>query len=202
MEEFSKPNYKINEVKQFLSINYDIEAELTVLPGEKDQNFKIEAQIQDYKLKISDKNEKKEFLQLQNKLLIHLENKNFNTPLIAKSNHGEYITSITHNDISNFVRLVTYLPGKVLADINTHDDLLFNEFGRFIARLTEQMKDFNHPAAHRYYKWDLINASDVINNHIADIEKLGQDSLQQLMNGLLLILEIHQYLQFLIQICQ
>ena len=107
-------------------------------------------------LKIANANETEEFLQLQNQTMIHLSNINpsLNIPRIILTKANERITSQEKgSQRTHFVRLLSYLPGKVFAKVNPHTDQLLQEFGRFMAGINSALQSFDHPAAYRDFYW-------------------------------------------------
>src|SRR5689334_4050987 len=65
----------------------------------------------------------------------------------------------------HFVRLVTYLPGVPLAKIKPHTPGLLHDLGQKLGQLSRALADFDHPATHRDFHWDLANGNRVINEY-------------------------------------
>jgi len=72
---------------------------------------------------------------------------------------GEEIVSVK----SHFVRMVHYLPGVPLAEIRPHTSGLLHDLGRKLGQLAQALADFDHPAVHRDFHWDLANGNRVVN---------------------------------------
>jgi Ser/Thr protein kinase RdoA (MazF antagonist) len=70
---------------------------------------------------------------------------------------------------AHFVRLVTYLPGVPFAEANARTPALFESLGRAVGRLDAALADFDHPAIHRDFHWDLAKAASVIDAHLPRI---------------------------------
>jgi 4-aminobutyrate aminotransferase-like enzyme/Ser/Thr protein kinase RdoA (MazF antagonist) len=68
---------------------------------------------------------------------------------------------------AHVVRLVTWLPGIVLVRVRHRSPALLEDLGRRVAELDRALLDFDHPAIHRIFHWDLARASDVIRKRIA-----------------------------------
>lgn len=66
--------------------------------------------------------------------------------------------------------LVTFLPGRLLADVPRPDGDLLHGFGRGLGDLDRRLEGFDHPAARRVYQWDLRQAGAALplTDHIAD----------------------------------
>jgi Ser/Thr protein kinase RdoA (MazF antagonist) len=95
---------------------------------------------------------------LENALINHLHLQspisNLLPKLILTKNHEP----IAH--VADFpIRLITHLPGRLLADTKPHSPALLHSLGHTLGQLDAALADFDHPAAHRELKWDLNRAS-------------------------------------------
>lgn len=154
---------------------FGLETSAKPLPSERDQNFCLTASGGGrYVLKIANAAEPIEILALQNQAMRHvfqksrLKNPQANPcPEVLTNLEGEHITTLEcPQGNSHFVRLLTYIPGKPLALVKPHDEDLLSSLGRFFGHIDRHLKDFDHPAAHRDFHWDLKNASKVIGAYI------------------------------------
>jgi len=95
-------------------------------------------------------------------------------PEVCTTLMGEQIGSVEGiHGTTHFVRLLTFLPGKLFALVKPHDVNLLTSLGRFFGNIGRVLQDFEHPAAHRDFHWDLKNASRIIEsymNYIRDPE--------------------------------
>jgi 4-aminobutyrate aminotransferase-like enzyme/Ser/Thr protein kinase RdoA (MazF antagonist) len=161
-----RPNFDIKDAGDLVKSLYGLSGKLRELPSERDQNFHLISDTgAEYVLKIAAKSERQETLEMQNNAMHHLSTaySKLNSPLIKKSINGlEIETTITADGKTHFVRLVSYLPGRVLAKVNPHTPELLVDFGQFVGSISECLAGFDHPAAHREFYWDLKNASSVI----------------------------------------
>jgi 4-aminobutyrate aminotransferase-like enzyme len=66
----------------------------------------------------------------------------------------------------HFVRLLTYLPGIPLVEHRERTSALLEDLGRCVGEVDAALADFDHPAIHRDFHWDLANASRVIAEHL------------------------------------
>jgi len=60
---------------------------------------------------------------------------------------------------------VTYLPGRPLATLRHRSGAFLEDFGRAIASIGRALEDFDHPAIHREFYWDLAHARTVVDEH-------------------------------------
>ncbi|HLM80143.1 MAG TPA: phosphotransferase [Terriglobales bacterium] len=76
---------------------------------------------------------------------------------------------VLRNGDERFVRLLSFLPGSVLADVRPHTPELLRSLGRLLGRIDHALQDFSHPATTRALKWDLAQA-EWIREYISHIE--------------------------------
>lgn len=130
------------------------------LPSERDQNFLLTNHDgAKFVLKIANTQEDPAFLDAQNLLLKHLDARriSFCQRLVPALSGSEMITVEKH-----LVRVVTYLDGEPLAKVESQPADLLRDLGRKLGRLDHAMCDFDHPAVHRVFHWDLANGNRVI----------------------------------------
>jgi Ser/Thr protein kinase RdoA (MazF antagonist) len=132
------------------------------LPSERDQNFLLtDDSGQQFVLNIANTAESRSFLEAQNAVLDYLaERVSFCQRVI-----GEMAEFAGH-----FVRVVTYLPGVPLAEIKPHTPGLLNDFGQKLGQLSRALADFDHPAVHRDFYWDLAHGNRIVNGYAPLIE--------------------------------
>ncbi len=145
------------------------------LPSERDQNFHLTRHTgEQYVLKVANATESIEVLEFQNQVMMHiahhknrLERGIAVAPEICENINGEQIMSVDgFEGATHFVRLLSYLPGKPFARVRPHDADLLTGLGRFFGSLDHILENFDHPAAHRDFHWDLKNAGRVVNRTI------------------------------------
>lgn len=135
---------------------------ITRLPSERDQNFLVaDDSGQQFVLKIANASESRAFLEAQNAVMDYLAER---VPFCQR-----VIGEITEFE-GHFVRVVTYLPGVPLAEIKPHTPGLLHDLGQKLGQLSRALADFDHPATHRDFHWDLANGSRVINEYASLIE--------------------------------
>jgi hypothetical protein len=131
-----------------------------VLNSERDQNFLCNAGEKKYVLKISNPDEDRSVLDMQNACVQYIKehDPSLQVPLAFKE-----VKTIEKEGTSFFIRLVDYLPGQLLMEMVHHSDLLY-ELGSFLGRLRTAMNGFDHPAGHRDFPWDVAYI-DFIKEH-------------------------------------
>lgn len=162
---------------------YGLVVTASPLPSERDQNFLVtSAAGERFVLKIANRSEDRAMLEAQNAAMDHVSGRVPFCPRVIPTTAG---VTIGLADGGHFVRLVTYLPGTPLAETaegrrrdgaGTEGRWSWN-FGRAIGELAGALADFDHPAVHRDFHWDLARASHVIREHLPRIGDRGDRNL-------------------------
>lgn len=157
-------NLKISnqQAEDILLKRFNIIGSATPLPGEIDFNFRIKVADSDgYILKISRPNEDEGYLDFQQKLLQHVEGngQHLIAPKVISDVDGNPISKIIDAfGKERFVRVLTWVSGRVWSTVNPQlDDLRFS-LGEQCGLLTQALQGFDHPEAHREFAWDVAQA--------------------------------------------
>jgi Ser/Thr protein kinase RdoA (MazF antagonist) len=159
------PTLNLDEAATLAKELYGLSNVQKELPSERDQNFLVANKSgKRFVLKIANSHEQRSLLEAQNAALNHLQQRITFTPHLVPARSGESIEQILTESGSHYVRLVTYIPGKPLAN-GEHSLSLLNDFGGKLGKLTQALWDFDHPAFQRNFHWDLANALNVIDRY-------------------------------------
>ena len=135
------------------------------LPSERDQNYQLTTQSgENFVLKIANSREQRALLEAQNEAMNHLASHVSFCPRVIPSRSGEHIQQIQSQTATHYVRLVTWLPGHPLATV-TQGPTLWFDLGRKLGRLNRGLSDFDHPAFHRNFHWDLAKGPKIIDEY-------------------------------------
>ena len=174
-----RPSFNLNQAIQLAQDHYNLTATARELPSERDQNFHLTAADgRQYILKIAGLTESLDDLKLENSIINHLTLQspfpNLLTELIS-TKAQEPIGAATTPDGTQFhLRLITHLPGKLLAHTKPHSPALLQNLGQTLGHINVALANFQHSAAHRQLKWDLKLAG-----FISDYTKSITDSSQR-----------------------
>jgi 4-aminobutyrate aminotransferase-like enzyme/Ser/Thr protein kinase RdoA (MazF antagonist) len=154
-----KPYFTVEDARRMALELYGLQVEAHTLPGERDCNFYLKTETgQELVLKIAPAVEQQETIDLQNKALEHLASTDptLFLPHVCVTTEGKTIATLRNADgKTHFVRILTYIPGKVLAETRPHTPELLYSLGNLIGKMDSALQDFTHIAAHRTLKWDL-----------------------------------------------
>ncbi|XP_012789026.1 hydroxylysine kinase-like [Sorex araneus] len=146
------------------------------LPSYDDQNFLVfittagaaseGGRLPDYVLKINNavSTETPALIDVQSHASMFLRDAGFPTASLcySKKKNITSIISIDHGSVtkSHLVRLLTYLPGRPIAEVPINPQLLY-EIGRVAARMDKELEAFQHPSLGSLYRenfiWNLKN---------------------------------------------
>ena len=153
------------QVANLIKEHYGLKAAIKPLTGEYEFNYLLTvADGTRYIFKIATDEHSYDFFDAQVKIVNHLSkadvaDKFFRyIPNLA----GEAMTVLLLNGRTFYLRLLTYLEGEFWMNIKEEDrsDALHIDLGNFLGRMDKALEHFSHPAMHRYYVWDINNASD------------------------------------------
>ena len=133
---------------------YRLEAVAEPLPSERDQNFLLRAAgAGRFVLKIANPREDRALVEMQNRTLEYLAGRDtgLEWPRLAPAATGEAIAE--HS--GHLVRLLTWVEGECLAQVQPHRPVLLASLGRALAGVDRALAEFDDPAAHRTFYWDL-----------------------------------------------
>lgn len=151
---------------------FGIRASARPLPSERDQNFLItDSDGEKFVLKIANALESRAFLEAQNSVLKHLAKRVSFCQSVLPNISGEEIATVKgEKGRSYFVRLVRYLAGVPLAKIQPQPSELLHDLGQRLGQLDHALRDFDHPAVHRDFHWDLAHGNRILNEFAPLIE--------------------------------
>ncbi|GAA0891298.1 aminotransferase class III-fold pyridoxal phosphate-dependent enzyme [Fulvivirga kasyanovii] len=157
---------RIQKVRQLISKYYGISGELKALQGEVDENYLLQTGAgEQYSFKISSTHISEKEVEFQNALLNHLEDKtDLILPKVVKSLKGNYYEKIDLDGETKILRLLTWVPGRLYADVNPKSSELLISLGKACGKLSTALSGFEHPEANRKHRWDPAQA-DWVKDH-------------------------------------
>jgi len=163
-----RPSFTAEDAAALASVLFGTQGSAVELVSERDQNFLVDAGTARFVLKIANSNEAHDALELQNALLGRLRGIGCEVPEALHAPDGDAIVAATHAGTEYFVRLLTWVPGTPLAEVQPHTEELRRQLGALAGQVGLAFAGFEHPAANRHLKWDLRHAPERIR------ERLGQ----------------------------
>jgi 4-aminobutyrate aminotransferase-like enzyme/Ser/Thr protein kinase RdoA (MazF antagonist) len=158
------PAFAPARVAELVAELWGIEGELLALPGERDQNFRVTPPIgQAIVVKITTAEEDRALLDAQHAAFEHLRGRVDICPRLVPTRAGTTLASLPGpNGREHLVRAVAYIPGTPLAELAEIDEPLLEQLGGALGRLDRALLDFDRPALHRDFDWDLARGEAVV----------------------------------------
>ena len=157
------PRFSDHDAEDLARNHFGVDGRATELTSERDQNFLIEAADRRLVLKIANASEGRAMLAAQHAALSHLAPKLTTTPALVPAVDGSSLVSVTSPEGKrHFTWAITWLDGRPLVESVRRSSELLHDFGRQIARLDAALADFDHPAIHRDFYWDLANGRSIV----------------------------------------
>jgi 4-aminobutyrate aminotransferase-like enzyme/Ser/Thr protein kinase RdoA (MazF antagonist) len=156
--ETTPPVLEPEVARQVLRKSFGIEGSLTPLDGERDQNFRVDAEAgQRFVLKISNPADDRPILEMQSAALQHIELVDPGLPVMRAlpTADGTLWAEVPGPDGGVYLaRLFSFLPGR-LASASALTTPAIWSFGQVAARLGRALRGFFHPAADYEIMWDI-----------------------------------------------
>jgi 4-aminobutyrate aminotransferase-like enzyme/Ser/Thr protein kinase RdoA (MazF antagonist) len=141
---------------------YRFAATARSLPGEYDDNFHLVAPDGTERvLKVMHPARERSLIDLQCSALEHVAARaaHLALPRVCRTASGAVIASARVAGVDRLVWMLTYVPGRPLAEARPHTTELLASVGRLLGEMDQALLDFSHPAADRPdLKWDLARA--------------------------------------------
>ncbi len=161
------PAFDPELARELAEESFGLRADARALPSERDQNFLLTNDAgEKFVLKIANALESRALLEAQNAMLEHLEPRISFCPHVLPALNGERIIARSNH----LVRLMTYLPGRPLGEVKKRSPELLRDLGRKLGQMDRALADFDHPAVHRDFHWDLANGNRVIDEYSGLVE--------------------------------
>ena len=160
---FHAPRLTIGDAAKLAMDRYGlIDTTIEPLPSERDQNFHVITDgPESFVLKVSHKDESQASVELQEQVLNHLRARvtELVMPRVVPALSGDTLSTMRGPDEDDhLVRMVTFVPGQVWADVKPHSRDLLRSLGRALALVDSALSDFPATGAFGDLKWDLTRA--------------------------------------------
>ena len=155
-------------IHQWVRDNYSLEGDLERLPGDCDLNYKLSTKEgETFVCKFAHGSCDRELLSAQNEVMALLKQSDLAAiPHVLISHQGESLVPLT-NDAGQayFGRVLSFVPGTVLAKCTPYSAELLRNLGRTVGRLNQALAGYDHPAFHYKFNWDLAHAMEPVERY-------------------------------------
>jgi len=154
------PSFKKSEIKKIVFDIFGLSILVKNLDSDRDQNFYLyTSSNKEFVLKIYNPNEAIDVIDLQSNVLDHFQNNQsqlITVPKIINTISGEKVGRIIKNNLEYCLRLVSYVRGSQLKDVD-QGFVSYCDLGSFIGELYKILDSFSDPNAKRKIPWDISN---------------------------------------------
>ncbi len=143
----------ISAAAAVLREHYNLTCSVSPLPGEIDLNFRATCTADNqYVFKVAAPERSRAELDLQIALLQHLEQQDLSVaiPQVLTSTSGQTICA---SECNRLVHVLTWVAGRPLREVGYRSQELLTQWGQLCAQLSLALANFDHPAAHRNFRW-------------------------------------------------
>lgn len=173
----SNINFSDKDVKRLAKELYGIDASVKPMDSYIDKNFHLtDEKGGQFVFKIANADEEREILDAQHRAMAHIagHNQTVKCPSVCPALKGEEIVTVKSTaGTTHLVRMLTFLPGTLLADVDSPTAGLIESFGRFMGSMDKTLTGFSHHALNWYSIWDLKHTLD-LGNYIDYIDNPRQ----------------------------
>ncbi len=135
---------------------YGLAASVSSLPGERDANFRLRTASGEFVLKIQDVATDADSSDCLVAVLDHIaeQDPGLPVPRLFPTQSGEAVGRFSRDGIDYATCLVSFLPGRLLAE-NSPSAAMLQNVGATLARLDRALQGFFHPSLQRRLAWDV-----------------------------------------------
>ncbi len=155
----------MSEAERWARERFGIDAVASELPGDIDRNVLLTSDDGTrWVLKLATSATDRLEIECQYAVLRHLEAFDLRhlVPRLVPDLEGSATSAVrTAAGDDGLLRLVTYLPGRPLAELDQPTADLRREIGRTLGHLDQALASFDHPGAHRHLTWDIVNVLEL-----------------------------------------
>ncbi len=174
----SAPHFDDAAAARLARDHFGISGSARALFSERDQNFLVGGGGgQSAVLKIANARENRALLEAQQAVLDRVAGHVDLTPRVTAAADGRRLVGVRDAaGVEYLVWAITVVPGRPLAEVRHPSAALTADFGGTVARLRAALGEFDHPALHRDFVWNLTRASETVAERralIADAELGG-----------------------------
>ena len=168
------PKLSESEVSNSVQEYYGLEGTLHPLPGDRDQNFLLESPGgQKHVVKVSSLDEVQEIIEFETEMITRLSNDtNGLIPSVIPAISGTSL--VTHENKQGHhyrLRILEFLPGTLLAEVNPRTDALLMNLGERMAELGSVLGAYpDHPPPRINFEWALGRAGSIMEKSLSVLD--------------------------------
>jgi len=176
----------IQTVEMLVQKRFGFTSQVRQLDGERDWNFLVHDRTSNrqYVLKLFAPSEDPAFVAAEIAVQQRLLSFGLPVPEVVPTIRQEFIFESGIDGQKRQGRLVTLMPGSVLAKRQVIESDFWGNFGGIIGNVSTALSGFDHTAIHREFLWDLAKSEAVVRENLSRETDAGfRDLLQQVIAG-------------------
>ena len=173
------PQFELADAARIARERYRLEGWIKRLDGERDLNFLIDTGEQKFVFKIANVDESAAMLECQHEVFERISDAGV-FPQFATARpsiEGNTIEIVDAAQGAHACRVLPFIEGRLLNQIEHFDPALLDDLGRKLGRLDRALEGYSHPALERPLLWDLTRAITVSDAYRHLLKSSAQDSL-------------------------
>lgn len=172
------PPFDPDDALRLARDHFGLEGRGSPLPGDRDRNVRLQTSEGDhFVVKIVQGDEDPAVLEAQVRVMERVARRTGLTSRPLTSLGGDILPVVQGPDGRSYrIRVVPFLDGPLLADVPERAEALLESVGEALGRVSRALADFDEPALHRQFDWDLLRGLEVVGTHldqVADPELRG-----------------------------
>ena len=158
-----RPEMSVAQAAAVISDLWGVSGDLTELGSQQDRNFRVSSAGGNSALfKVSSQACDTDELDAQNAAMSLLAAEGFAVPEPIPTRAGDDLAEVDLATGTHAVRLLTWVPGRPLADSRVLPEAEIARVGSLAGRISRVLERFDHPGLDRSLQWDLAAARDVV----------------------------------------
>ena len=170
------PEFTLEQASELARDLYGLDGKLKPLDGERDLNFRIDSGDARFVFKIANIEESPAMLECQHEVFERIREAGV-FPKVATARvslQGNAIEYVNGTQGAHACRVLPFIEGRMLADVNPLQPALLDDLGRKLARLDHALEGYSHPALKRPLLWDLVDASQIVETYAPLLDGRGR----------------------------
>ena len=174
----SRPEISVADAAIALGRWWGLQGDLEDLPSERDRNLLVRGndEAPTHVFKIANLDEAADFLACQDLAMARLTNAGVPVQRVVNAIDGRDVVPLGDPG-PPLARVLTWLPGRTLASIESPTTDLLTDLGAVMGRSATALLEFDHPAAHREFPWDVVRAGAVIGEALDELDDVARRTL-------------------------
>jgi 4-aminobutyrate aminotransferase-like enzyme/Ser/Thr protein kinase RdoA (MazF antagonist) len=181
----SAPRFDVAAARDLAREHFGVDGDATPLTSERDQNFLISGTARDaIVLKIANARDTRPLLEAQQAAMSHLAPRTW-VPRVVHAVDGATLVEVASAEGRRHLAwAIGRIDGVPLATLRRRSPALLEDLGRAAGQLSAALADFDHPAVHRDFYWDLAGGRALVERQRALVtDPLVGAAIDRLMIG-------------------